>query len=94
VFGAGDSDRDVTFTADATALRLVINRNQIELMCRAYANLDGRWLVNPMFINALRVSLPYPCATQGFDEPNGDQAPLLRPDGSLVPDQQDRAYSN
>jgi phosphoserine phosphatase len=93
VFGAGDSDRDVTFTADATALRLVINRNQIELMCQAYANLDGRWLVNPMFINALRVSPPYPCATQGFDEPNGDQAPLLQPDGSVVPDQQDRVYS-
>jgi phosphoserine phosphatase len=93
VFGAGDSDGDVTFTADATALRLVINRNQIELMCQAYANLDGRWLVNPMFISALPVSPPYPCATQGFDEPNGDQAPLLRPDGSVVPDQQDRVYS-
>lgn len=60
VFGAGDSDGDVTFVADATALRLVINRNQIELMCRAYAN----------------------------------QAPLLRPDGSVVPDQQDRVHAN
>ncbi|WAJ44639.1 haloacid dehalogenase-like hydrolase [Mycobacterium sp. Aquia_216] len=93
VFGAGDSDGDVTFVADATALRLVINRNQIELMCRAYANLDGRWLVNPMFINPLTASPPYPCATQGFDQPNGDQAPLLRPDGVVVPDQQDRVFS-
>jgi phosphoserine phosphatase len=93
VFGAGDSDGDVTFTADATALRLVINRNRIELMCRAYADLDGRWLVNPMFIDPLTVSPPYPCATQGFDQPNGDQAPLLRPDGSAVPDQQDRVSS-
>jgi phosphoserine phosphatase len=93
VFAAGDSDGDVTFVADATALRLVINRNQIEVMCRAYANLDGLWLVNPMFIDPLRVSPPYPCATQGFDQPNGDQAPLLRPDGSVVPDQQDRAYA-
>jgi phosphoserine phosphatase len=92
VFGAGDSDGDVTFIADATALRLVINRNQIEVMCRAYANVDGRWLVNPMFINPLGVSPPYPCATQGFDQPNGDQAPLLRPDGGVIPDEQDRVY--
>ena len=92
VFAAGDSDGDATFIADATALRLVINRNQIELMCRAYANLDGRWLVNPMFIKPLGVSPPYPCATQGFDQTNGDQAPLLRPDGGVVPDQQDRVH--
>lgn len=91
-FGAGDSDGDVTFTSDATALRLAINRNQIELMCRAYDNADGRWLINPMFFDPLRMSPPYPCATQGFDEPNGDQAPLRRPDGSVVPDQQDRVY--
>ncbi len=91
-FAAGDADGDATFTADATALRLVINRNQIELMCRAYADLGGRWLVNPMFINPLGISPAYPCATQGFDEPNGDQGPLLRPDGSVVPDQQDRVH--
>ncbi len=89
-FGAGDSDGDVTFLTDATALRLVLNRNQIELMCRAYSNTDSRWLVNPTFIDPLPMSPPYPCATQGFGEPNGDQAPLLRPDGSVVPDQQDR----
>ncbi len=82
----------MTFTSDATALRLAINRNQIELMCRAYDNADGRWLINPMFFDPLRMSPPYPCATQGFDEPNGDQAPLRRPDGSVVPDQQDRVY--
>lgn len=92
VFAAGDSDGDATFITDATALRLVINRNQIELMCRAYANLDGRWLINPMFIKPLGMSPPYPCATQGFDEPNGDQGSLQRPDGSVVPDQQDRVH--
>jgi phosphoserine phosphatase len=92
VFAAGDSDGDATFVQDATTLRLVINRNQIELMCRAYANLDGRWLVNPMFIKPRAMSPPYPCATQGFDEPNGDQGPLLRPDGSVVPDQDDRVH--
>lgn len=93
VFAAGDSDGDVTFISDATALRLVINRNQIEVMCRAYADLDGRWLVNPMFIKPLGISPPYPCATQGFDQPNGDQVPLARPDGGVVPDQLDRVHS-
>lgn len=92
VFAAGDSDGDVTFLQDATALRLVFNRNQIELMCRAYANLDGRWLVNPMFIKPRAMGPPYPCASQGYDEPNGEQGPLLRPDGSVVPDQQDRVH--
>ena len=92
-FAAGDADGDATFVADATALRLVINRNQIELMCRAYADLDGRWLVNPMFINPLGVRPQYPCATQGFDEPKGDQGPLPRPDGSAVPDQEDRVHA-
>lgn len=76
MFGAGDSDGDVTFVGDATAARLVLNRNQIELMCRAYDNADGRWLVNPTFLNPMPKSPPYPCATKGFDEPDGGQAPL------------------
>ncbi|WP_262491068.1 HAD family hydrolase [Mycobacterium simiae] len=92
VFAAGDSDGDATFTADATALRLVLNHHQIELMCRAYANADGRWLVNPFFIDPLPMRPPYPCATQGFDEPDGGQAPLRQPDGSVVPDQPDRVH--
>ncbi len=91
-FAAGDADGDATFITDATALRLVINRNQIELMCRAYANLDGRWLVNPMFINPLGVSPPYPCATKGFDEPNGEQGALPGPEGA-IPDQEDRVHA-
>lgn len=92
VFGAGDSDGDVTFVGDATAARLVLNRNQIELMCRAYDNADGRWLVNPTFLNPMPKSPPYPCATEGFDEPDGGQAPLRRPDGAVVADQQDRVF--
>jgi hypothetical protein len=54
-------------------LRLVLNRSQIELMCRAHENSDGRWLINPQFIDPLPQSPPYPCVTQGFDEPNGGQ---------------------
>ncbi|MDF3339442.1 haloacid dehalogenase-like hydrolase [Mycolicibacterium septicum] len=89
-FGAGDSDTDVTFLTDATALRLVLNRNKTELMCSAYDNADGRWVVNPMFIEPKKKQGDaYECATEGYIEPSGTQAPLHRPDGSVVPDQQD-----
>lgn len=89
-FGAGDSDTDVTFLTDATALRLVLNRNKTELMCSAYDNADGRWLVNPMFIDPKKKQAdPYECTTEGYIEPSGAQAPLHRTDGSVVPDQQD-----
>jgi len=92
VFAAGDSDGDVSFVTDATALRLVLNRNQIELMCWAYANADGKWMVNPVFIDPLPMSPPYPCATRGFDQPGGGQAPLRQADGTVLPDQQDRVH--
>lgn len=89
-FGAGDSDTDVTFLTDATALRLVLNRNKTELMCTAYDNSDGRWVVNPMFIDPKKKQAdPYECTTEGYIEPSGKDAPLHRPDGSVVPDQQD-----
>lgn len=48
-FGAGDSDTDIFFLRDARHLRLAINRNKKELMCHAYANVDGKWIVNPLF---------------------------------------------
>ena len=48
--------RRQVFLTDATALRLVLNRNRIELMCRTYANSDDRWLANPMFIDPLPMS--------------------------------------
>ncbi|OMC38781.1 hypothetical protein A5740_01605 [Mycobacterium sp. GA-1841] len=89
-FGAGDSDTDVTFLTDATALRLVLNRNKTELMCSAYDNVDGRWLVNPMFIEPKKKQGDlYECSTEGYIEPGGKEAPLHRADGTVVPDQQD-----
>ncbi len=91
-FEAGDSDTDVTFLTDATALRLVLNRNKTDLMCTAYDNAGGNWLVNPMFIDPKKQSEPYACATKGYIEPTGAKAPLHRPDGTVVPDQQDRVY--
>jgi hypothetical protein len=48
IFAAGDSETDVFFVRDAK-YHLVINRNYTELMCNAYANQDGNWLINPMF---------------------------------------------
>ncbi|MET7681717.1 haloacid dehalogenase-like hydrolase [Streptomyces sp. NPDC005423] len=90
---AGDADTDVTFVGDATGAHLVVNRNKSELMCRAYDDADGRWLVNPMFIDPLpHRPAPYPCSTTAYNAPDGARTPLLRADGSLVPDRADTVY--
>ncbi|MFF4697572.1 haloacid dehalogenase-like hydrolase [Streptomyces chattanoogensis] len=92
-FAAGDAETDVTFVGDATGARLALNRNKTELMCRAYDNSDGRWLINPMFIEPKKQKTePYPCATEGYVLPDGKLAPIHRPDGSVIPDQQDRIH--
>lgn len=49
-FGAGDSNTDIEFLLDASEMKLVINRNKNDLMCHAYNDVDGKWLINPMFI--------------------------------------------
>ncbi|MEU9204894.1 haloacid dehalogenase-like hydrolase [Streptomyces sp. NPDC048332] len=91
--GGGDADTDVTFVGDATGAHLVLNRNKSEVMCRAYDNADGRWVVNPMFIEPLpRRTTAYPCATAAYTEPDGTVGPVRRGDGSVVPDQQDTVY--
>ncbi|MFJ3664346.1 haloacid dehalogenase-like hydrolase [Streptomyces sp. NPDC090119] len=91
--GGGDADTDVTFVSDATGAHLVLNRNKAELMCRAYDDADGRWVINPMFIEPLpRKTDPYPCSTTAYNAPDGGHTPLLRPDGSVVPDQADTVY--
>ena len=95
VFAAGDSDTDVSFLRDATGLRLVLNRNKNELMCRAYDDADGRWIVNPMFIEPKkRKTAPYPCATTGYTGGDGTAQPVRRSDGSVVPDQTDSVYGS
>ncbi|MGA4847803.1 haloacid dehalogenase-like hydrolase [Streptomyces sp. G5(2025)] len=94
VFAAGDSDTDISFLRDATGLRLVLNRNKNELMCRAYDNGDRRWLINPMFIEPKGAkSGPYPCATTGYTERNGHAGPVRRADGSVIPDQKDTVHA-
>ncbi|TRV81122.1 haloacid dehalogenase-like hydrolase [Streptomyces sp. 130] len=91
--GGGDADTDVTFVGDATGAHLVLNRNKGEVMCRAYDNADGRWVVNPMFIEPLpRRTTAYPCATAAYTEPDGTPGPVRRGDGGVVPDQWDTVY--
>ncbi|MES4892755.1 haloacid dehalogenase-like hydrolase [Streptomyces sp. NPDC096012] len=89
----GDADTDVTFVGDATGAHVVINRNKPELMCRAYDDADGRWLINPMFIEPLpRRPEPYPCSTTARTAPDGTHQPVRRADGSPVPDQADTVH--
>ncbi|THA80636.1 haloacid dehalogenase-like hydrolase [Streptomyces sp. A0592] len=93
VFAAGDSDTDISFLRDATALRLAVNRNKNELMCRAYDNSDGKWIVNPMFIEPKqRRTSPYPCSTTGYVDHDGTPGPVRRGDTSVVPDQADTVF--
>ncbi|MFB0632842.1 haloacid dehalogenase-like hydrolase [Streptomyces sp. AB3(2024)] len=95
VFAAGDSDTDISFLRDATALRLVVNRNKNELMCRAYDNSDGKWIVNPMFIEPKKQKTsPYPCSTTGYVDHDGTAGPVRRGDTSVIPDQTDSVFQN
>ncbi len=94
VFAAGDSDTDVSFMMDATELKLAINRNKTELMCQAYDNEDGTWIVNPMFILPLgQRTTPYPCSTAGETLPDGGTGPLKDVAGNLIADQQDTVFA-
>ncbi|MEW1661030.1 haloacid dehalogenase-like hydrolase [Streptomyces sp. NPDC093707] len=88
--GGGDATTDVTFVGDATGAHLVLNRNKDEVMCRGYDNADGRWVVNPMFIDPLpRKSGAYACSTTGYTNTDGTLGPVRRADGTVVADQQD-----
>lgn len=93
VFAAGDSDTDVSFLQDATGLRLVLNRNKKELMCNAYANAHGTWIVNPMFIEPLpqRVGV-YSCATNACKDAAGNGVACVNEDGGGIADQNDTVF--
>lgn len=93
VFAAGDSDTDLTFLQDATGLKLAINRNKKELMCNAYANAGGRWLVNPMFIEPRgQQTSPYPCASTACKNADGVSGPCVDEDGKPIADQADSVF--
>lgn len=94
VLAAGDSNSDATFVGDATVVSLVINRNQDDLMCRAYDGLftrGGKWAINPMFIDPLPQHAPYVCG-EAFINPDGSKQPVLRNDGTPIPDQVDSVF--
>ncbi|MFE6501642.1 haloacid dehalogenase-like hydrolase [Kitasatospora sp. NPDC057738] len=92
-FAAGDSTTDVTFVGDATGLRLAINRQAPELMCHAYRNEDGKWLVNPMFIDPLP-ALPcrYPCSTTAYTGSDGAAGPVRDDADDVISDQVDAVH--
>jgi phosphoglycolate phosphatase-like HAD superfamily hydrolase len=83
VFAAGDSDTDVAFVQDATDLKLVIDRHKPALMCNAWSNAGGKWLVQPMFFDPLPPrAAPYPCST--ITDPDGK--PIVDEDGRAMTD--------
>ncbi len=91
VFAAGDSDTDLAFMQDATRLKLAINRNKVQLMCNAYANVRGAWRVQPMFVRpAAQATAPYPC-TSAKDAAG---QPIVDEDGNRFPrDLEDRVFA-
>ncbi|MRG95797.1 haloacid dehalogenase-like hydrolase [Polyangium spumosum] len=93
VFGAGDSDTDISFLHDSTVLKLALNRNKNEIMCNAYANHMGQWLVNPMFIapNPQKAA-PYPCSTTGCKDATGASVACVNEAGEPIPDQMDTVF--
>lgn len=94
-FGAGDSDTDISFMVDSTEMRLVMNRNKTELMCHAYDNEDGKWIINPMFIDPKgQQAEPYKCSTAGEIQPDGSMGPLNDMNGNLIEDQADTVFGS
>ncbi len=92
-FVAGDATTDVSMLRDATALRLVVNRQRAEVMCHAYHDADGRWLVNPMYIAPLgQRAKAYPCSTSACMDASGAGVPCLDDAGAVIPDQEDRVF--
>jgi phosphoglycolate phosphatase-like HAD superfamily hydrolase len=90
VFAAGDSDTDLAFVQDATHLKLAINRAKVQLMCNAYANHEGRWLVQPMFVQPRSKGANYPCTTAV----DAAGQPLTNEVGSrFTQDYEDRIYA-
>ena len=93
VFGAGDSDTDIELLKDATKLKLVINRNKKELMCNAYGNAGGTWIVNPMFIEPKGQMMgAYPCSTSACKDAAGKSVACKDEDDKIIPDQMDTVF--
>ena len=92
-FGAGDSDTDISFLHDATHLKLALNRNKKELMCNAYGNYMGKWIINPMFIEPKgMLGAGYACSTNACKDAAGVGVPCKNEAGEVIPDQMDTVY--
>ncbi len=89
VFGAGDSNTDVSFLRDAVGVRLVLNRGKKELMCNAYGNADGTWIVNPMWIRPNAVAPNFLCSATACFDVFGSGIPCVDENGVPIPDQVD-----
>ncbi|MDQ3335830.1 MAG: haloacid dehalogenase-like hydrolase [Myxococcota bacterium] len=89
-FGAGDSDTDIDFMRDAK-YKLALNRQKKELMCFAYNNEGGSWLVNPMFIEPKTSPAALPCSTTACKAASGAGQPCRDEAGNIIPDQIDSA---
>jgi phosphoserine phosphatase len=93
VFGAGDSDTDIAFLHDATALKLVVNRNKKEIMCNAYDNHMDRWLINPMFIEPKgQFKDGYACSTSACKDASGASVACVNEAGEVIADQVDAVF--
>lgn len=91
---AGDSDTDITFLQDTVGMRLVINRNKKEIMCNAYRNARGTFLVNPMFIEPLpKLAAGYACSTTACKDSAGNSVACRDEDGVVIPDQMDTVFA-
>ena len=90
VFAAGDSDTDIAFVKDATSLKLALNRNKTELMCNAYANAGGKWVVQPMFIGPKsQKTAGYACSSAKDAAGN----PIVDENGQPIADQTDSVFT-
>jgi phosphoserine phosphatase len=90
-FASGDSDSDVEFLRDAK-YKLAINRNKADLMCHAYNNERGTWLVQPMFIEPKAAkTAAYACSTAFADE-LGAAGAARDEGGNRMPDQTDSVH--
>lgn len=93
VLAGGDATTDISMLTDATAVHVVLNRNKDELMCVAYDDFDGKWAINPMFIDPLpKRSGKYPCSTTAYVDRFGHEGPVRRKNGSIIPDQEDTVF--
>lgn len=85
VFVAGDSDTDIAFLKDGAVLKLVVNRNKLQVMCNALRNYQNKWIWEPMFIEPkAHKADAYPCST-GKD--NDGNVGIRDESGALIPDQ-------